>query len=202
MFLKRLRQAGLVILAAVVGVGLTAAPAGAAESAPNEDSEQGGAATAALEANVQPAPAGVSGEAWSAAFGSAQAEHGDGDKAYLEALKVAAPAAVNYCTSYSNYAPGNGKWYKIPEGGNSYNCLMEVGITGPGVYVLQQTLNYCYGKNLALDSDFGNATYTALISAQLSAGITADGVYGPTTRKNLKWWGGGSVCTKGSSLGL
>lgn len=115
-----------------------------------------------------------------------------------------APAAqaVTYCSSYENIIPGNGAWYKIPRAGDSYNCILESGNNSVAVTVLQQTLNKCYGQGIATDGAFGPATYQALMNAQRADGIGVDGVYGPVTKSNLKWWGGGSICTRGYQLGI
>lgn len=137
------------------------------------------------------------GSGLAAAPASAYASTSSGD----ESTAVSARAA-SYCSSYENIIPGNGAWYKIPRAGNTFNCILESGNNSVAVTVLQQTLNRCYGRSLAEDGAFGPATYNALMYAQSVEGIGVDGVYGPTTRSHLKWWGGGSICTRGSQLGL
>jgi peptidoglycan hydrolase-like protein with peptidoglycan-binding domain len=181
----------------MVGVGLTAAPAMA-------ESGTGGVATHdTAVASTVPAPDGVSPAAWSAALGEAQSKFGAGDKAALEAMKQVDLMAVTYCMVYDNITVG-GAWYKIPASTSSagFSCVLESGVNSQGVSALQQTLNKCYGRSLVVDGAFGPATYNALMYAQGVAGIAVDGVYGSGSRKNLKWWGGGSVCTKGTTLGL
>lgn len=157
---------------------------------------------AANPAHAAEAPDKVSDAAVAEALAEARSKYGNGDKAELEALKEVAPFAVSYCNSYINITPGGGAWYKIPTSGSNINCVLESGVTGTGVRQLQETLNKCYGRSLVLDGSFGPATYNALMYAQGQAGVAVDGVYGTNTRKALKWWGGGSICTKGSSIGL
>lgn len=191
-FPRLMRRATVAIATVAIGVGLTAAPAMAAENNTGPIGQE------------QVAPNGVSQHEWSNALSQARTEFGNGDKAVLEALKSVSPLAVTYCTLYDNVIPGNGAWYKIPSVSSSagYNCIMEVGVTGQGVKALQENLNKCYGRSLTVDGIFGNGTYNALMYAQSAAGIGVDGVYGSITRKNIKWWGGGSICTKGSTIGL
>ncbi|HKH04580.1 MAG TPA: peptidoglycan-binding domain-containing protein [Acidimicrobiales bacterium] len=68
------------------------------------------------------------------------------------------------------------------------NCFMSLGAHNWGVYFLQVTLQNCYGQTIAADARFGEATRFALRNAQRIHGITADGVYGPTTRRTIRWW--------------
>jgi peptidoglycan hydrolase-like protein with peptidoglycan-binding domain len=184
MIKKSIGRLGAALIVAAVGVGLLALPAVAEEPLP-------------------PAPDGVAESEWFSVLEDAKAEFGDGDKAELEALQQVAPLAVEYCTTFYSHGSGNGVWYKIPlKTGGGTNCVMEMGNNSTAVRALQETLVRCYGRSLTLDGSFGPATYNALMYAQSSAGIAVDGVYGTNTRKNIKWWGGGSICTKGSSLGL
>lgn len=157
---------------------------------------------AALTYDDLPAPDGVSDAEWSEALDEAKAEFGMGDKAYVEAMKEVAPLQLSYCTSYENITPGNGAWYKIPRSGGNYDCILESGNVSVAVTVLQQSLNACYGTGLVVDGDFGGATYNALLNVQSAEGIGVDGIYGPMTRSNIKWWGGGSICTYGWQIGL
>lgn len=80
------------------------------------------------------------------------------------------------------------KWdYQPATANRSKKCVPGRGNYGNGVLALQQSLKYCYGKNIALDRDFGPATRTALIQVQRAVGATADGVYGPETNRKMKW---------------
>lgn len=130
----------------------------------------------------------VSAQGWDDALDDATAQYGDGDRAYLEALRSVSPSAVTYCTHDTLFKwtldyqlevrmPTTSSWSKA--------CLLESGVTSGGVRALQMALNVCYNKGLVRDGDFGPATYNALIQVQSSLGITADGVYGPQTRSNM-----------------
>lgn len=192
---KTLGRVGLALVAAALGVGLTAVPA-TADDRPVIDSHD------VVTDDAATAPEGVAESEWFSVLEDAKAEFGNGDKAELEALLEVAPLAVSYCSSYVNIAPGTGVWYKIPSSGTNVSCVLESGNNSVAVRTLQETLVRCYGRSLTLDGAFGPATYNALMYAQSAAGIAVDGVYGTNTRKNIKWWGGGSTCTKGSALGL
>ena len=52
---------------------------------------------------------------------------------------------------------------------------------------LQITLRNCYNQNIVVDGFFGGATSRALANAQAAAGAGADGLYGPETRRKIKW---------------
>ena len=80
----------------------------------------------------------------------------------------------------------------------SLDCQLYKGTSGAGVRQLQMTLNECYGPypasggvkkfstQLVVDGKFGSATETALKTVQRYVGATADGSYGPATRKKMK----------------
>lgn len=138
---------------------------------------------------------------WQNTLRSNQAKYGAGDKAELETAKQITPLRVSYCSSYSNLTRSDG-WFKIPDSGGSFNCVLEQGTSGNGVRALQETLNKCYGRGLTVDGSFGPATYNALMYAQGRAGVAVDGVYGSNTRTSILWWGGGSICKRGSSIGI
>ncbi len=61
------------------------------------------------------------------------------------------------------------------------------GDSGPAVRALQAQLNKKRRLALAVDGVFGSGTASAVRTFQSHAGITADGVVGPTTWRNLIW---------------
>ncbi|HEX6872491.1 MAG TPA: penicillin-insensitive murein endopeptidase [Micromonosporaceae bacterium] len=75
-------------------------------------------------------------------------------------------------------------------GPNTWSALVvpiQQGSSGPAVKALQAQLNKKRVLSLAVDGQFGSATRTAVINFQSHAGISADGIVGPTTWKNLIW---------------
>lgn len=61
------------------------------------------------------------------------------------------------------------------------------GSSGEAVKAVQRELNAKRGAGLAVDGVFGAGTESAVKSFQSHAGVTADGIVGPTTWKNLIW---------------
>lgn len=75
-------------------------------------------------------------------------------------------------------------------GSNTWSALVvtvQQGSSGPAVRALQAQLNKKRRLSLTVDGVFGSATYSAVVSFQSHAGITADGIVGPTTWRNLVW---------------
>ena len=113
----------------------------------------------------------------------------------MAALTSAAPALANAtptpaeasalpsCTTYRSYS---GLWGPSTSGG-SVNCLLGMGNEGKAVRQLQHTMKYCarYKRNITVDGDFGSGTRGALKWVQRKERVTADGVYGPDTRKKM-----------------
>jgi Putative peptidoglycan binding domain len=77
---------------------------------------------------------------------------------------------------------------------SNYNCILETGNQGDGVWALQHALKYCHSKNIVIDGMFGPATYNALLQVQQVIGVTRDGIYGPGTRTKMKWAAGTKGC--------
>lgn len=176
MFRKVLRRAGLALVVAAVGFGLTATPAVAEERSVEFEMSE-----------AVPTPEGVDQADWFTVLEDAEAEYGDGDKAYLEALKTISPFAVVYCDMQGSWTPGNGYTYRFPaRSGYGSACVMESGLNSGAVTVLQRSLNICYGRSLVVDGSFGLSTHNALMYAQSVHGIGVDGVWGPVTRKTVK----------------
>ncbi|MDR6867418.1 peptidoglycan hydrolase-like protein with peptidoglycan-binding domain [Microbacterium resistens] len=188
---KTWQRVGIALWVGAVVLGASAVPAAASEGS-SEISSSGSSASV-------PTPEGVSVSEWSLTFEEAQSVFGEGDRAYLEALKSISPKMVDYChqrTVWNVVPPG---LYHIPTSSSAspeYNCVMESGLSSnAAVEVLQTALNHCYGASLAVDGSFGSGTYTALMSAQASHGVGMDGVYGPTTRSVLRFPGSSGCLT-------
>ncbi len=64
---------------------------------------------------------------------------------------------------------------------------LSQGASGAAVKALQVQLNAKRRLSLAVDGVFGSGTRSAVVSFQQHAGISADGVVGPTTWRNLVW---------------
>jgi lysozyme family protein len=64
---------------------------------------------------------------------------------------------------------------------------VQAGSTGPAVRALQVQLNEKRRLALAVDGSFGSGTASAVRTFQTHAGLTSDGVVGPTTWRNLIW---------------
>jgi peptidoglycan hydrolase-like protein with peptidoglycan-binding domain len=75
-------------------------------------------------------------------------------------------------------------------GPNTWNALaitLRNGSSGEAVKALQAQLNQKRSTGLVVDGLFGAATESAVRAFQQHAGITADGVVGPVTWRNLLW---------------
>jgi peptidoglycan hydrolase-like protein with peptidoglycan-binding domain len=75
-------------------------------------------------------------------------------------------------------------------GNNTWNALIVTvrrGSQGNAVKAVQSALNAKLHSGLTVDGDFGGGTEAAVKAFQQHAGISADGVVGPTTWKNLIW---------------
>ena len=63
--------------------------------------------------------------------------------------------------------------------------VLKPGATGAEVKTLQRALARAGHSPGSIDGDYGPTTEQAVAALQRSAGITADGIYGPETRKAL-----------------
>ncbi len=68
---------------------------------------------------------------------------------------------------------------------NTVNCNLVRGDNSAAVRQLQHSMSLCYREHLVEDGDFGGSTRAALVRTQTKAGTTADGEYGPHTRKAM-----------------
>lgn len=108
-------------------------------------------------------------------------------------ILVSAPASADvaplaHCSRTVRVATQVNIPANIPASGStaaSTNCTMGQGSNSSAVRALQLTLLECYGKNIAIDSDFGSNTARALREVQRQLGIADDGVYGSQTRNAL-----------------
>ncbi|NYV72790.1 peptidoglycan-binding protein [Streptomyces sp. UH6] len=79
-------------------------------------------------------------------------------------------------------------WIPYSNGIYSTECTLRMNDQGGGVRALQRSLKYCYQQNIAVDGNFGPATFTALKNAQSKlAGVASDGVYGYYTGRAIKF---------------
>jgi peptidoglycan hydrolase-like protein with peptidoglycan-binding domain len=98
-----------------------------------------------------------------------------------------ANASTASCTGGSAYELVNGAGDGITDvptvGNNTFQpaCRLAETNDSSAVLALQQTLNACYGYDLALDGDFGPATQAAVEGMQADIGVSVDGIYGPNT---------------------
>jgi len=65
-------------------------------------------------------------------------------------------------------------------------CWMDRGSFSAAVRALQRSLVYCWGKAIAIDSDYGPQTSAAVASLQTGLGVRRDGVYGPQTAAAIR----------------
>jgi hypothetical protein len=115
-------------------------------------------------------------------------------------LVSAVPASAQAsCTGYSTLRGTGGNYMLIPTIGNATgrdNCDLGPGNNSNAVVILQDTLNNCYGQNLATDGNYGPLTQEAVEDAQQAVHIPADGVYGPQTRDHIKWYDYAGGCAR------
>lgn len=111
----------------------------------------------------------------------ASSEHGDAAAMSSDAaeIDVLSTPTCNWVASYA------GAWVPMYTGTNTVDCNMVVGCVSEGVKKLQHSMNLCYLEHLDEDGNFGTLTRDALIRTQRKAGTTADGQYGPNTRKAM-----------------
>jgi hypothetical protein len=109
-----------------------------------------------------------------------------GGVAVATAVAAPASAANPFCNDHYLLAGNRGVPGFVSGSTVTYKCTLSQGRTGYPVKLLQESLRFCYGQNIAADGVFGPATRSALIAAQRSVGVAADGVYGPVTAKAIQ----------------
>lgn len=109
-----------------------------------------------------------------------------GGMAVATAVAAPASAAIPFCNNHYLPAGNSGVPGFVSGSTTTYNCTLSQGRTGYPVRLLQESLRFCYGQNIAVDGSFGPATRSALIAAQKRVGVAADGVYGPVTAKAIE----------------
>lgn len=93
-------------------------------------------------------------------------------------------------TAVRSFQAGSGLAQDGVVGPQTWGALVltvRQGSTGPAVRAVQVQLNKKRRLSLAVDGVFGSGTAAAVRSFQSHAGISADGVVGPTTWRNLIW---------------
>lgn len=114
----------------------------------------------------------------------------------LVTLGASPSSAAVYCsTSQGVWTSGPSLGYaQIPvvrvSGGHSRECNLTTAVAGKeleSTRALQTALNVCYGMGLKPDGHYGTKTSNAMKIVQGRIGTTADGKYGPNTRKKMRW---------------
>jgi hypothetical protein len=112
------------------------------------------------------------------------------------ALSPADAAQLPTCYRTTGLDSGHIGDIDVPSAGTtdaSTSCLMSRGANSNAVKRLQYTLKICYGRNIAVDGDFGRHTEDALKYAQRVERDNGnyhgqvDGEYGPLTRDGIDW---------------
>ncbi|MDR7382019.1 peptidoglycan-binding domain-containing protein [Promicromonospora iranensis] len=119
----------------------------------------------------------------------------------MGAVAFAAPAsaAAGYCNNYASL-DGTGGWvYRVPvqsvSGGYHETCYMAPSTSyNKGAEQLQRSLKHCYLSHIPsawrasfVDGYYGGRTSEVLASVQSASGVSGDGLYGPNTRRAIKW---------------
>lgn len=124
-----------------------------------------------------------------------------GSSAGAEETASGSVSALGACNLAFNWTQppksGSGSWdtFSIPGRRSSTaetrDCTMKFGHSGSEVKALEQAMRSCHGINISPNTYFGTPTRDALQRIQSRHGLSADGVYGPATRRELKWDAGG-----------
>jgi hypothetical protein len=100
-----------------------------------------------------------------------------------------AAASVSQCTSWTDLSLPDGDVVHLPSTSlGNLTCTFSRGMSGGGVYKLQDALIRCYGADLADERGFfGPATEAAFRQVWIVHGIPYDGVYSPRLRQAMYW---------------
>ncbi|MDI6104965.1 peptidoglycan-binding domain-containing protein [Actinoplanes sp. NEAU-A12] len=97
--------------------------------------------------------------------------------------------ATSTCTTSLYIATEGRKPHDAPALSNgSVNCQLKRNNRGEAVRAPQNAMQMCYEKRIEADRIFGGDTETALRSVQRAIGVADDGIYGPNTRRAMKFW--------------
>lgn len=124
----------------------------------------------------------------------------------MQVTSAPSASAVSICSTVEGITTParNGGYVWAPvtgfTSGYSINCEMWSGHTGSSYSLsaekLQNSLNWCYGENLAADGVFGWRTEDALWRAQGDEGIKKDGIYGLESARNILHHKNGGGCDR------
>ncbi len=120
---------------------------------------------------------------------------------FLSAVLTAGFVAVDHttasashlptCTTYRDVDTGPSYKYEPSTSGGSLSCVLKRGNENSAVRILQRALRDCNYKSLGpygVDGSYGYYTEQAVRDEQNDHdGITADGIYGPETRRVMRW---------------
>src|SRR4051794_34369473 len=98
-------------------------------------------------------------------------------------------SATPICTDFGAFvAATDGAVVFVPSTSSfDSGCFLAQGDNSDAVWALQMALKYCYGQNIATDSDFGPRPRAALVNVQNRLHIKADGGYGSQTRHAMSF---------------
>jgi len=96
-------------------------------------------------------------------------------------MKLVTPQCTHAGVEASSFGPMS---VPVASDGSS-SCFMDSGDVSSGVKAIQRALKFCWGQNIAIDSDYGPQTKQAVRNVQSILGISVDGVYGPKTHSAM-----------------
>lgn len=107
-------------------------------------------------------------------------------------------ATGGYCSKAITYIGAGmySAWLVPADSNNNQACRLDQGANSSAVVALQKGLNgaCAVSAGLAVDGQFGPATKSALIRAQMKFGVAADGIYGPNTARAFQWTSSNGTC--------